>query len=107
MPSGMLSVSIPHRFDSNPALMFKIAQEIPVSIPHRFDSNPTLIKLYSLSIFKLFQSLTGTIQTMRHKCNKCGCFSVSIPHRYDSNRLLHSNPRTFDGVSIPHRFDSN
>jgi len=79
-------VSIPHRFNSNHLGGNKIKKCIEVSIPHRFNSNMALAKVIPEE--DLFQSLTGSIQTMPCPCELRACFGVSIPHRFNSNRKV-------------------
>ena len=61
--SAAISVSIPHRYDTNPTFLALVRVTIGrVSIPHRYDTNAVLRR-----------QTTGGVD-------------VSIPHRYDTNQ---------------------
>ena len=55
----------------------------------------------------LFQSLTGSIHTLRLLKYFEPCIKVSIPHRFNSHFYMGSKGGLLFWVSIPHRFNSH
>src|SRR6266498_3525722 len=100
----LITVSIPHWFDSTHKKLNLDLHNASVSIPHWFDS--TILGAASATSIQLFQSHTGSIQrsSLLRLANRHDL--VSIPHWFDSTDVYRRRLARARYVSIPHWFDS-